>query len=288
MPGTTCARGSTTFAPATWYLSTFRASTSRSTSRLTCQDAERCRDIVLDVLAALGACTLADLLHRDVTPTNVIITPEGRAKLIDFGVSDDRRTTTVVGTPAFMAPEVRGGRGADARSDLYEFAVTMIYVMLGRFPYMGDPDRGDDDRSVLVRPTADERLTWGPLGSAMLDVLFTLLPADPEGAARRPNELTSELKLLQEIPIPGRCRYQSRGGQPSRPLPRQWRRQRGNRGLDDQFARDTYVPTLLDTELLPAIVRGTCAWSCSPVTQATARHPSLCRSATDCMPSAHS
>ena len=220
-------------------------------------DAERCRDIALDVLAALGHLHSRDLLHRDVTPTNVIVTPEGRAKLIDFGVASRPAARTVVGTPAFMAPEVRAGRGADARSDLYEFAVTMIYVMLGRLPYLGDPDRGDDDRSVLVPPTRDERHAWKPLGSAMLDVLFRAADANPGGRPSTADALAGELRLVEEIPpgageavinpvvdsLRGLYRASSVGNA-------------GNRGLDDQFARDTYVPTLLDTELLPAIVRG--------------------------------
>ena len=66
----------------------------------------------MDVLAALAHLHSRGLLHRDVTPTNVIITPEGRAKLIDFGVASRPAAQTVVGTPAFMAPEVRAGRGA--------------------------------------------------------------------------------------------------------------------------------------------------------------------------------
>lgn len=220
-------------------------------------DAGRCRDIALDVLTALAHLHSRDLLHRDVTPTNVIITPEGRAKLIDFGVVSRPAAQTVVGTPAFMAPEVRAGRGAGARSDLYEFAVTMIYVMLGRFPYVGDPDRGDDDRSVLVPPTADERHAWKPLGSAMLNVLFRTADVNPERRPSSADELAGELKLIGVIP-PGA------GRAVTNPVIDNLRSlyrassvgNAGNRGLDDQFARDTYVPTLLDTELLPAIVRG--------------------------------
>lgn len=224
-------------------------------------DAERSRDIAMDVLDAIGHVHSQGLLHRDVTPSNVIITPEGRAKLIDFGVASRPASQTIVGSPAFMAPEVRAGHGADVRSDVYEFAVTMIYTMLGRFPYAGDPARGDDDRTVLVPPTADERRTWKPLGSAMLDVLFRAADADPE---RRPSSaagLADELRLVEEIP-------QGAGEAVINPVVDNLRRlyrassvgNAGNRGLDDQFAHDTYVPTLLDTELLPAIVRGDMRW----------------------------
>ena len=130
--GTTCARESTTFVR-NLILEYIPGVNFKEYASADLPDAERCRDIALDVLSALGHLHSRDLLHRDVTPSNVIVTPEGRAKLIDFGVASGPTARTVVGTPAFMAPEVRAGRGADARSDLYEFAVTMIYVMLGRF-----------------------------------------------------------------------------------------------------------------------------------------------------------
>lgn len=219
-------------------------------------DAERYRDIALDVLSALGHLHARDLLHRDITPTNVIITPEGRAKLIDFGLAGRPEAGVLAGTPAFMAPEVNVGRSADVRSDLYEFAVTMIYAMLRRFPYAGDPDSGDDDRTVLVQPTADERAVWGALGSALLDVLFRIVDADPTQRPSSAGEIEDEFRLIDEIPgregtavinpvvdsLRGLYRASSIGNA-------------GNRGLDDAFARATYVPTLLDTELLPAILR---------------------------------
>lgn len=220
-------------------------------------DAERCREVSLDVLTALSHLHSRDILHRDVTPTNVIVTPEGSAKLIDFGVAGRPAGQTVVGTPRFMAPEVRAGRGSDLRSDLYEFAVTMIYAMLGRFPYAGDPDRGEDDRTVLVPPTDDERRAWGPLGAAMLDVLFRTADANPKARPSSADELANELRLVEEIkfragesvvnPVVNSLRGLYRASSVGNS---------GNRGMDDQFARDTYVQTLLDTELLPAVVRG--------------------------------
>ena len=199
------------------------------------------------------------LVHRDVTPTNVIVTPEGRAKLIDFGVASAPTATTVVGTPAFMAPELRAGRGADPRSDLYEFGVTMIYTMLGRYPYAGDPDRGDDDRA-LVHP-ADRRrarcLGAARRRDARRAVHAAWRPTPRSGPASA-DEVADELRLVDEIPeIAGQRRGQPGGGQPARASTgRAASATAAIVGLDDEFARQTYVPTLLDTELLPAIVAG--------------------------------
>jgi serine/threonine protein kinase len=219
-------------------------------------DAEGYRVIALDILSALAHLHSRNLVHRDVTPTNVIVTPEQRAKLIDFGVAGRPRATTVVGTPPFMAPELRAGQGSDPRSDLYGLAVTMIYTMLGRYPYAGDPARSDDKRDQLLLPTDDERRVWGPLGAAMLDLMFTA--ARPE-AADRPaaaDKLASQLRLIGEIsevegqrqvnPVVDHLRGLYRASTVGNS---------GNRGLDDVFAHQTYVPTLLDTELLPAIIR---------------------------------
>ncbi|MDL4777722.1 protein kinase domain-containing protein [Actinomadura xylanilytica] len=220
-------------------------------------DAQRYRTIALDVLSALAHLHDRNLVHRDVTPTNVIVTPEARAKLIDFGVAGRPQATTVVGTPPFMAPELRAAQGATAQSDLYGFAVTMIYTMLGRYPYAGDPARGDDDRERLLPPTDDERRAWGRLGAAMLEVLYSAVRTDPAERPASANELAAQLQLLDEIVEPqgellvnpvvdhlrGLYRASSVGNS-------------GNRGLDDDFAHRTYVPTLLDTELLPAIARG--------------------------------
>jgi serine/threonine protein kinase len=219
-------------------------------------DPVRYRAIAVDVLTALAHLHARELVHRDVTPTNVVITPAGRAKLIDFGVASRPRTNTVVGTPAFMAPELRARQGADPRSDLYEFGVTMIYTMLGRYPYAGDPDLGDDDRGHLLPPTDDERREWGSLGAAMLDVLLTTVQASPAQRPSSADDVAAALRLLDEIteiagerrvnPVVDNLRGLYRASSVGNG---------GNRGLDDEFANQTYVLTLLDTQLLPAIIQ---------------------------------
>jgi len=220
-------------------------------------DASGYRAIALDVLAGLAYLHARGMVHRDLTPNNVIVTPDGRAKLIDFGITSRSLAVTVVGSPAFMAPEQRAGKGVDARSDLYEFGVTMIYAMLGRYPYAGDPEYGDDDRAALIVPTPDEREAWGPLGARMLDVLFKLVSASPAQRPASADAVADALRLVDDIPVIAGQRLVNEVVGSLRGLYRaSGVGNDDNRGLDSDFARQTYVPTRLDTELLPAIIAG--------------------------------
>ena len=236
-------------------------------------DPERYQVIADDILDALAYLDEHGYVHQDVTPSNVIVTHDGHAKLIDFGIAGALHATEFAGTPPFMAPEILAGKSATPSSDVYGFAVTMIRSMLGRYPYAGDPLEKSGNRSELRPPSEDERRTWGALGSAMLDVLFRAVDARPAnrrlGSAK---ELRTELAGLRLIDDQVETatgedgeengeRTWTRAQNPSvHSLRRLYRASSlgngGNRGLDDEFALATYVPTLLDTELLPAILRG--------------------------------
>lgn len=75
--------------------------------------------------------------HADLKPQNVVVTPAGHAKVLDFGLSAAGDAGRLIGTPAYMAPELGTGVAADARVDLYALGVTMFQVVYGRLPFSG-------------------------------------------------------------------------------------------------------------------------------------------------------
>jgi tetratricopeptide (TPR) repeat protein len=92
--------------------------------------------VLFDVCSSLALLHSRRLLHRDVSPRNVRRTPDGHAKLIDFGaMSPMGRGRQIVGTPAFAAPEVAQRLTLDARTDLYSAGATFYYALTARAPY---------------------------------------------------------------------------------------------------------------------------------------------------------
>ncbi|HEY1550376.1 MAG TPA: serine/threonine-protein kinase [Kofleriaceae bacterium] len=114
----------------------------RRTSRLAVRDARALCD---HVAAGLDAAHAAGVVHRDLSPRNVMLDETSCAwKILDFGVgrlAGSHATLTqglVVGTPGYMAPEQARGELADARSDLFSFGALMYRALTGHLPFAGD------------------------------------------------------------------------------------------------------------------------------------------------------
>jgi len=105
---------------------------------------ERALAILDELLDALGCVHGEGVCHRDVKPANIMVTSAGRVKLMDFGVARLRdlgltRVSSVIGTPAFMAPEQFTGGALDHRADLFACGVLLFLLLSGRRPFTGAP-----------------------------------------------------------------------------------------------------------------------------------------------------
>lgn len=134
--------------------------------------------IARDMLGALGAAHTAGIVHRDVKPDNIVVSPEG-ATLVDFGIAkavaaagSDRLTRSgfAVGTSSYMSPEqITGMDDIDSRSDLYSLACVLFECLAGHPPY----DDSFEDRILTKHqssaiPDVQQLRTEAPPGKSVV------------------------------------------------------------------------------------------------------------------------
>ena len=104
--------------------------------------AERALDVFEPIIAALAAAHSAGVLHRDLKPENVLLSDDGKVKLSDFGlarpISAQTQTGGVVGTVAYLSPELVSRGMADARSDVYAAGIMLFELLTGQQPFKGE------------------------------------------------------------------------------------------------------------------------------------------------------
>lgn len=107
---------------------------------------EHAAQVASHVLHALDYAHRHGVVHRDIKAANIIVTPGGNVKVMDFGIArvlgTERRTRVgfVVGTIGYMAPEQIQGLDVDGRTDLYAVGVVLYEMLTGRMPFQGDTE----------------------------------------------------------------------------------------------------------------------------------------------------
>ena len=178
-------------------------------------------DVAAQIADALAAVHGRGIVHRDLKPGNVMITPEGRVKVLDFGIAKtslvETTTTTqvtdpqrVMGTPAYMAPErVDGTAPADFRVDLYSLGVMLFEMVTGSRPF-----RGHELTVLMAGPDGQAAPLASDLEPTVPKDLSTLIArclsrnpdARPDSAAQVKQELDRIRAVLSgmETVAPGR------------------------------------------------------------------------------------
>ncbi len=161
--------------------------------------ADRAAEIGADVAAALGFAHKSGVVHRDVKPGNVLISPTGVVKVTDFGIAraansdqDLTQTGAVMGTATYFSPEQAQGNRVDGRSDVYSLGVVLYEMSIGRPPFSGDNPMAIAYKHVREEPV--------PPRSINADVPEALEAIVLQAMAKNPNDrYTSADELRQDL-----------------------------------------------------------------------------------------
>ena len=158
--------------------------------------------IARQLCAALDHAHSRGIIHRDLKPENVLLTEDGKAKLVDFGLArsaSSRLTTegTIVGTLSYMAPELALGQDFDGRADLYSLGVMLYELTTGQLPFTAD-----DPVSIITQhlyaPVVPPRAHTPEIPPSLDTLIVSLMAKAPEN---RPATAADVLRALEALDL---------------------------------------------------------------------------------------
>lgn len=162
-------------------------------------DPDRAANIASEVAASLSFAHRHGVIHRDVKPSNVLITEDGQVKVTDFGIAraatadgDLTQTGAVMGTATYIPPEQAQGLVVDGRSDVYSLGVVLYEMLTGKVPFTGDSPLSIAYKHVREEPIHPRELVPEiPLG--LEAIVLKAMAKDPSARYQSAIEMRDDL-----------------------------------------------------------------------------------------------
>lgn len=157
--------------------------------------------VTRELLSAVEFAHNAGVIHRDIKPDNIMISRNGKVKVLDFGIAravaetfdDVAKTTAILGTAAYFSPEQAKGEKVDVRTDLYAVGIVLFEMLTGKIPFTGDTAVAVAHQHIHAQPPAPSSLN--PKVSPLIDqVVFKALAKDKAERYQTTAEFGRELR----------------------------------------------------------------------------------------------
>jgi serine/threonine-protein kinase len=209
-------------------------------------DASRTLHLLRQAADGLGAAHAAGVVHRDIKPANLLVTPDGRVKLTDFGIARSAAsvaitaTGQVLGTAHYLSPEQASGQPASPASDVYALGTVGYECLAGRRAFEGEsavqiavmqirdqPDPLPDDvpsevRELIARAMVKDPAARYPDGSALRDAVDGVRAGTAVPAPLASTAVLPAVTATAPAPAPTAVLSAVPGGAPDRPRRRRW------------------------------------------------------------------
>jgi serine/threonine protein kinase/Tfp pilus assembly protein PilF len=162
---------------------------------------EEALSVATQVAAGLGEAHGKGIVHRDVKSANVMVTPKGRAKVMDFGLAKLRsglsltESRTTLGTIGYMSPEQARGEKVDGRTDVWSLGVVLFEMLTGELPFQGDHDQAVI-HAILHREPASLKKAKPDAPVGLEEIIYQALAKKPSARFQTMKEFEEDLEAV--------------------------------------------------------------------------------------------